>query len=225
MSVTEESILETKSDSSAPPSTVLSFANDLPNLCSLTGLLCTVFAIYFAILGNFPAAMIGLLWATFFDWGDGLIARRMKFRTEIQGEFGGQLDSLIDIVSYAVCPAIVLLSYGGFSPWFVPGAFCIVAAAALRLSYYNVFGLSDSSTYQGLAMDNNGLILAMLFVIESFSIASIFTTLLYIVLVALAILNVSPISTPKLLGKWYYIITAYIIVLTFFFGWQLLSVN
>jgi len=225
MPATEASIIETKSDSTAPPSTVLSFAKDLPNLCSLTGLLCTVFAIYFAIIGNFPAAMIGLLWATFFDWGDGLIARRMKNRTKTQGEFGGQLDSLIDIVTYAVLPAIVLLSYGEFSPWFVPGAFCILAAAALRLSYYNVFGLTESSAYQGLAMDNNGLILAMLFVIEPFMNTSVFTTLLYISLVGLAILNVSPISTPKLLGKWYYIITAYIVVLTFFFGWQLLSAN
>ncbi len=225
MSETEPLTLKTKKDSSASLPTILSFANDLPNLCSLVGLLSTVFAIYFAIVGNFPAAMIGLLWATLFDWGDGLIARRMKSRSETRGEFGGQLDSLIDIISYAVCPAIVLLSYGGFSPWFLPGAFCIVAAAALRLSYYNVFGLSESSTYQGLAMDNNALILAMLFVIESFISASVFTILLYIVLVALAILNVSSITTTKLTGKWYYIITAYILLLTLFYGWQLLETN
>jgi CDP-diacylglycerol--serine O-phosphatidyltransferase len=225
MPVTDPLILETKKDSSVPPPTILSFANDLPNICSLVGLLSAVFAIYFAIVGNFPAAMIGLLWATFFDWGDGLIARRMKSRSKTQGEFGGQLDSLIDIVTYAVCPAIVLLSYGGFSPWFIPGAFFILAAAALRLSYYNVFGLSESATYQGLAMDNNVLILAMVFVIEYFVDASVFTTLLYTVLVVLAILNVSPITTTKLAGKWYYIITVYILLLTSFYGWQLLKTS
>ena len=93
----------------APPRAILCYAKDLPNLCSLAGLLCAIFGIYFAILGNFSAAMIGLLWAVFFDWSDGIIARRMTGRTKEQGEFGGQLDSLIDVVSFAICPAVILL--------------------------------------------------------------------------------------------------------------------
>jgi CDP-diacylglycerol--serine O-phosphatidyltransferase len=126
-------------DSGTTPQTILAFAKDLPNLCSLTGLACAVLSIFFAILGNFPAAMIGLIWAVFFDWSDGIIARGMKARTEKQQEFGAQLDSLIDIISFGICPAVILLSYGGFSLWFVPGAFCILAAGVLRLSYFNVF--------------------------------------------------------------------------------------
>ena len=102
--------MTTKNDSLATPPTIISFAKDLPNICSLAGLLSAVLAIYFAILGVFPAAMIGLIWAVFFDWSDGNIARRMKGRTEKQRMFGGQLDSLIDIVSFGICPAIVLLS-------------------------------------------------------------------------------------------------------------------
>ena len=222
MSVIKTSVLETKDDSVAPPPTILSFANDLPNLCSLAGLFSAVLAIYFAILGVFPAAMIGLIWAVFFDWGDGFIARRMKDRSEKQRLFGGQLDSLIDIVSFGLCPAVVLLSYGGFSPWFIPGAFCIVAAGVLRLSYFNVFGLVDSSTYQGLAIDNNGIILALLFVCDGLISTPAFTTLLYIVIVVLAILNVAPIRTRKLSGGWYYGITALTLLLTFIYGWQLL---
>ncbi len=206
----------------ARPPTILSFVNDLPNLCSLAGLLSAVLAIYFAILGIFPAAMIGLIWAVFFDWSDGIIARRMKARTENQKKFGGQLDSLIDIVSFGLCPAVVLLSYGDFSPWFIPGAFCIAAAGALRLSHFNVFGLVRESTYQGLAIDNNGLILASLFVLDGFIGSSVFAVLLYIAILALAILNVAPIRTPKLNGRWYYAITAYTLLLTLFFGRQLL---
>ena len=80
------------SESPPKPKPILSFAKDLPNICSLVGLLCAIFGIYFAFLGNFPAAMIGLIWAVFFDWSDGIIARRMKGRTKEQGEYGGQLD-------------------------------------------------------------------------------------------------------------------------------------
>ena len=212
-------------DSLEMPPTILSFAKDLPNLCSLAGLLSAVLAIYFAILGNFPAAMIGLIWAVLFDWSDGRIARRMMSRTDNQRMFGGQLDSLIDIVSFGICPAIVLLSYGDFSPWFIPGAFIIVAAGVLRLSYFNVYGLVGESSYQGLAIDNNGILLALLFVFHDLVGTSVFTTLLYLVILALAVLNVAPIRTPKLGMSWYYGIIAYTLALTLFYGWQLLRVN
>jgi CDP-diacylglycerol--serine O-phosphatidyltransferase len=205
--------------------TILSFAKDLPNICSLAGLFCTVLAIYFAILGNFPATMIGLAWAVFFDWSDGIIARRMKDRNDKQRMFGAQFDSLIDIVSFGVCPAVVLLSYGEFSPWFVPGAFCIVAAGVLRLSYFNVFGLVGESTYQGLAIDNNGLFLTLLFVFDGFISSLVFTPLLYVVVMGLAIANVAPIRTPKLDGGWYYAIIIYTLVLTLIFGWRLFYIN
>ncbi|MCD6397867.1 MAG: CDP-alcohol phosphatidyltransferase family protein, partial [Spirochaetaceae bacterium] len=130
---------------------MLSFVKDLPNLCSLAGLLSALLGIYFAILGNFAFAMIGILWAILFDWADGIIARKMKNRTDEHKVFGPQLDSLIDIVSFGIFPAVFLLSYGKFNPWFLPGAFFIVATSAIRLSYFNVFGMIDSNTYKGLA--------------------------------------------------------------------------
>jgi CDP-diacylglycerol--serine O-phosphatidyltransferase len=209
-------------DMQATQPSIISFANDLANLCSLAGLLSAVLAIYFAIVGNFPAAMIGLVWAVFFDWSDGNIARRMNDRTDEQRKFGGQMDSLIDIVSFGICPAVVLLSYGDFSPWFIPGAFLIAAAGVLRLSYFNVFGLADKSSFQGLAIDNNGIFLVLIFVVNSFVNASSFTILLYITILALAVLNVAPVRTPKLSsGRWYYAIALYTLVVTLLFGWQL----
>ena len=203
---------------------ILSFANDLANLCSLAGLFSAVLAIYFAMLGNFPAAMIGLVWAVFFDWSDGNIARRMKSRTDEQRKFGGQLDSLIDIVSFGVCPAVVLLSYGDFSPWYLPGAFAITAAGVLRLSYFNVYGLAGKTSFQGLAIDNNGILLALIFTLNSFVSASSFTVILYLTILTLAVLNVAPIRTPKLSSsKWYYAITLYTLFITLFYGWQLFN--
>ncbi|MDH5613139.1 MAG: CDP-alcohol phosphatidyltransferase family protein [Gammaproteobacteria bacterium] len=215
-------IIEPENDSVATPPSILSYVNDLANLCSLAGLLSAVLAIYFAILGNFPAAMIGLVWAVFFDWSDGNIARRMKGRTDKQRLFGGQMDSLIDIVSFGVCPAVVLLSYGDFSPWFLPGAFMIVAAGVLRLSYFNVYGLVDKTTFNGLAIDNNGIFLVLFFAFSSLISDSAFSVLLYILVVTLAALNVAPIKTPKLSGGiWYYVIVSYTLIATLFYAWQL----
>jgi CDP-diacylglycerol--serine O-phosphatidyltransferase len=200
---------------------MLWFAKDLPNICSLLGLLSALFGIYFAIEGNFPAAIIGVLWAVLFDWYDGIIARKLKGRTKKQGEFGGQLDSLIDIISFGVLPAILLLSYGNYSLWFMPGAFIIVATAAIRLSYFNVYGLVDSKTYKGFPLDNNVLILALVFLFESFFTHSTFSILIYVLLMILSALNLSSINTPKFGGKWVYVLVVYVLALTSVFGWIL----
>ena len=200
---------------------MIGFAKDLPNICSLVGLLCTMFAIYFAIGGNFIASIIAILWSVLFDWFDGIIARKMKGRTKKQGVFGGQLDSMIDIVSFGVFPAILLLSYGDYSVWFMPGAFIIVASCAIRLSYFNIYGLIDSKTYMGLSVDNNAIILAFAFLFESFFSHSTFSVILYTLLMSLATLNLSSIPMPKLTGKWVYILTAYVLILTTIFGWIL----
>ena len=198
---------------------MLTFAKDLPNVCSLVGLLCAVFSIYFSILENFPAAIISMLWAVFFDWGDGIIARKMKNRTEEQRAFGGQLDSLIDIVSFGICPAVFLLSYGEFGLWFFPGAFIIVAASVIRLSYFNIFGLVDSSTYVGLALDNNVLILALVFLLERLFPSAAFSIVLYATLMILAGFNLSSIRTLKFGGRWFYILTAYVLLLTIIYSY------
>jgi len=197
---------------------IVGFALDLPNICSLAGLFCALLGIYYAIQGVFPAAMIGILWAVVFDWFDGAIARRLAGRTASQRAFGTQLDSLIDVVSFAVCPAIVLLSYGQYSPWFVPGAFAILSTGVLRLSYFNVFGLMDESTYMGLAIDNNGLVLAFVFLLDGLVSRGTFSVILYITLLALAAMNVAPIRTPKLTGGWYYGLVVYALVMTAVFG-------
>ncbi len=198
---------------------MLTFAKEPPNICSLVGLLCAVLSMYFSIAGNFSAAIIGMLWAAFFDWGDGIIARKIKNRTDQQRAFGVQLDSLIDIVSFGICPAVLLLSYGAFSWLFLPGVFIIVAACAIRLSYFNVFGLIDNSTYVGLALDNNALILALVFLLDRLMSPAVFSIVLYATLMIIAGFNLSPIRTPKFAGRWFYILTAYVVLLTIIYGW------
>ncbi len=200
--------------------TMLSFARDLPNICSLAGLLCAVLGIYYAILGNFPVAIIGVLWAVLFDWADGIIARQMTGRTDHHRAFGGQLDSLIDIVSFGVFPAVFLLSYGKFSPWFLPGAFLIVATSAIRLSFFNVFGLLDDKSYMGLALDNNVIILAFVFLFEGFINHTVFSIILYSLLMVFLVLNLAPVRTPKFAGKWFYVLIIYTLVLTVIYGWM-----
>ncbi|HIG40014.1 MAG: CDP-alcohol phosphatidyltransferase family protein [bacterium] len=206
------------------PNSILTHVRDLPNICSLAGLACTVLAIYYTVLGVYSAAMIGMIWAVAFDWADGLIARKMKGRTGDHRVFGGQLDVLIDIVSYGVTPAILLLSYGAFDPVFLPGAFLMLAAAAMRLSYFSTFGLADGSKYTGLALDNNSIFLVFIFLFEGYFSHGIFSVILYVSSLVLVALNVSKIKTPKLSGNPInvLILAAYTLGITAIYGWKLL---
>lgn len=203
---------------------IISYVKDLPNLCSLAGLACTILAIYFSVLGIYYAAMIGMIWAVAFDWADGLVARRMKGRTGSDRIFGGQLDLLIDIVSYGVAPAILLLSFGGFNPIFLPVAFIVLAASAIRLSYFSTFGLSDESKYTGLALDNNSIALVFIFLFEGVLSSEIFSVVLTISALGLAALNVSQIKTPKLSGNPKNVsrLAFYTLGITGIYGWKLL---
>jgi phosphatidylserine synthase len=211
----------TNSDSHQPQKqTMLSFAKDLPNICSLVGLLCAVLAIYFTILDDYFIAIIGILWTVFFDWADGIIARKMTGRTDDQRAVGAQLDSLIDIVSFGVFPALFLLSYSNFNPWFIPGAFLIIAASAIRLSYFNVFGLVDKKSYMGLAIDNNIIIFSFVYLFEGFFNNTVFSIILYTLWMVFLVFNIAPIRTPKLAGKWFYVLLVYTLAMTFLYSWK-----
>ena len=207
-----------------PTRPILSYMKDIPNICSMAGLGCTLLAIYFLITGVYAAAMIGMIWAVAFDWADGLVARRMKGRTGADQRFGGQLDLLIDIVSYGVTPAILILSYADFNPAFLPVALIMLMFGAIRLSYFSTFGLSDDAKYTGLAIDNNSILLIFIFMFADYFERPVFAIILALSGLCLAILNVSQIKTPKLSGKPINVVllAVYTFAVTAIYSWTLI---
>lgn len=203
---------------------ILSFIKDLPNTCSLMGLVCSILAIYFMFIGIYQIAMIGMIWAVGFDWADGIIARNIQNRTKEEKIFGGQLDLLIDIVSYGVAPAILILSYSNFNPLFLLPALIMLIFGVMRLSYFSTFGLSEEEKYTGLAIDNNSIVLVFIFLFSGYFDKIAFSILLGIVGVFLAILNISNIKTPKLSGNPInvFILSFYILIITTFYTYSFL---
>lgn len=197
------------------------FVRDLPNLCSLSGLLCSVMSMYFSLVKNYPGAMMGMLLAVLFDYWDGMIARRIKHRDAVFSSFGGQLDSLIDMVSFSVCPCLLLLCFGEFLPWILPVAGLTLSSAALRLSYFNVFGLTDKGFYTGLSLDNNIFILSFVFLFKDWFAHSSFLVFLCVLFTGLSLLNLAPVKTPKYEGRWYYLVLLYVAVLVCLYGRQI----
>jgi len=194
--------------------TILSIVADKANLITLLGLSAGVLAILCAGSQNYPMAIVAMLWASLLDWYDGLVARKTKERSEFHKLVGGRLDSLVDLISLAVVPATLLLSVGEFSGWFYPGALIIIMAGVLRLAHFDVFGVDRNGTISGVSLDFSPYAIAAVFLCEGFLDHNVFAVALYATTVVLSLLHVAPIRTAKLTGLWYYIVTAYVAVMT-----------
>jgi CDP-diacylglycerol--serine O-phosphatidyltransferase len=194
--------------------TILSFAFDWANLITLIGLASGLLVIYFALQGQFQAAILALLWAVLFDWFDGPVARRMTGRTENQKLFGANMDSLVDVISSAVAPGVLLLAYGEFSPWFYPGFLAIAVAGVLRLAYFDVYGVDSDGTIAGLSIDFTPLVVAGVFLAETTLSHDAFAGIFYGVILVMAGLHVAPFRMHKMAGIWVSVVTVYVVALT-----------
>ena len=162
-------------------------------------------------------------------WGEGTVVERLLAAWHGSGVtrtlvvVGPYDRALADLVSSGVCPAVVLLSYGEFGAWYLPGAILLVAAGAVRLAHYNLHGMADEATYQGLAIDNNILVLSLLFLFEGSFERDTFAKVLYGTIVVLATLGVSSLRTPKFVGRSYYVFAVLVLGLTGVYASRLLA--
>ena len=201
----------------SPQIYMLGFAKDIPNIMTLAGLCCGMFAIYFASSQLYPAAMIALLWAAFFDWFDGPVAKFIKGRDKDFMAFGAQLDSLADLVSAGVAPAFILLTVGSYHPVFLPGALYLICAGAIRLAYFNVYGLKEDGTYSGVPIGINIILMPLIFLLHGIIRPEQFQWILYGTILLGGTLNVAPIRFIKLTGAWYIAVACFVLVLTIYY--------
>jgi CDP-diacylglycerol--serine O-phosphatidyltransferase len=129
----------------------------LPNLLTSAALFAAFYSIISGINGKFEIAAIAIIVAGFLDGMDGRVARM----TNTQSDFGEQYDSLADLISFGVAPALLAFNWSlaslseistlaGKLGWLA--AFLFVACAALRLARFNTqVGVADKRYFQGLA--------------------------------------------------------------------------
>lgn len=121
----------------------------LPNLFTTAALFAGFYAIVGGMSGRFEAAAVAIFIAMVLDGADGRIARM----TNTQSAFGAEYDSLSDVISFGLAPAIVLYTWSlsgmGKLGWLA--AFFYAAATALRLARFNTqVGTADKRYFQGL---------------------------------------------------------------------------
>lgn len=121
----------------------------LPNAFTAAAFFAAFYGIIQAMNGSFAAAAIAVFFSMLFDGMDGRVARL----THTQSEFGVQMDSLADAVSFGVAPALIVYEYSlvelGKLGWAV--AFIYAFCAILRLARFNCnVGVVSKNYFQGL---------------------------------------------------------------------------
>lgn len=166
----------------------------LPNLFTTSALFAGFFSVVAGINGDFTAAAVAIFIAMVLDGLDGRVARL----TNTQSAFGAEYDSLSDMLSFGVAPALVaftwILQDIGKTGWVV--AFLYVACAALRLARFNVqIGSVDKKWFIGLPSPSAAaFVAASVWTFHSFDAEAFgFKLLMMIVVAAAGILMVSNI--------------------------------
>ena len=174
----------------------------LPNAITLIGVCIGLSSIKFAIDGKFAIAIIAILFAGLMDALDGRIARLIKGTSKM----GKELDSLGDVISFGVAPALIMyfwnLQYLDKLGWFV--CLTYVVCVALRLARFNVNSEEEPSWkdnfFEGMPSPAGGIVVLMPLIISFSGLGELFFEINYDILVPtffiiVSILLISTIPT------------------------------
>jgi CDP-diacylglycerol---serine O-phosphatidyltransferase len=165
----------------------------LPNAITLIGVCIGLTSIKFAIDGKFTIAIIAILFAGLMDALDGRIARLIKGTSKM----GKELDSLGDVISFGVAPALIMyfwnLQYLDKLGWFV--CLTYVVCVALRLARFNVNSEEEPSWkdnfFEGMPSPAGGIIVLMPLIFSFSGFGGFFFEINYDLMVPLFFIVVS----------------------------------
>jgi len=160
------------------------------NTITLLNIIFGTLSLIYTMRGDFNTAAIFILLAVLMDSLDGKVARRL----DIMSQLGKELDSLCDLVSFGVAPALLIYAQV-LDPYIfslgVLAAVLYIVCGAFRLARFNVLNISDY--FIGIPITMAGAIVAVI----SLLAAWLPSTLILAILLLLAIMMVSNFKVPK----------------------------
>ena len=163
------------------------------------GLLLSVLGIMLLFLGKeIKYVMICLILSGLCDLFDGTVARRCK-RTKEEKEFGIQLDSLVDVISFIAFPLVILFSINS-SWYYIPIAIIYAIFGIARLAYFNIKAANTNKAvkaYIGMPVTYAALIFPLVFLLSYLLKDSLFIIIYNVITLLVAILFILKINVPK----------------------------
>ena len=178
----------------------------LPNILTLGGVCLGISSIKFSIDGNYSLAVIFILLAAILDALDGRIARLIKGTSE----FGKELDSLTDFVSFGIAPVFILYfwelnNYGklGWAITLIYSVCCVLRLARFNLTKIDDQQLWRSNYFEGVPSPAGGILILMPLIFEladlnlNFNIKN-FTPYFTILIAILMVSKIPTLSLKKI---------------------------
>lgn len=169
----------------------------LPNLFTASGLFAGVFSMISAVNGEFEKAAWLIMLALIFDGLDGRVARL----TNTCSRFGMEFDSLADIVSFGVAPALLLYMHTGiyFERYGIVVSALFIMFGAIRLARFNVMSTrSEPSVFIGVPIPTAAVFMAILVLLfENYDALEHYGVFIMIAAVTVSLLMVSNIRYPS----------------------------
>lgn len=131
----------------------------LANFITLLSLLCGFISIILSLESHFTLASWAIILSVILDGLDGQIARKIASPSE----FGRQLDSLVDVISFGIAPSVLgyIFVYQSFHLWATVALFVYLFSSVIRLAKYNVTPKEELSNYfYGLPTTMSGAVLS-----------------------------------------------------------------
>jgi CDP-diacylglycerol--serine O-phosphatidyltransferase len=151
---------------------------------TLLNLVSGLLSIFFSLKGNWKIAIVFMIMAAIFDILDGYVARMMKQ----MNQFGVEIDSIADIVSFGVAPSVLIFESSNMSAIYMVVLCLFLAAGAIRLAYFNI-NSAGKGYFIGMPITANAIIIPAAFILA-------FNYVIYLALLS-AILMVSPFKIKK----------------------------
>ena len=182
-------------------------------ILTYAGGVSAVLGMALALSGRMKYALLCLIFCGVADLFDGMIAHRCK-RSEKEKEFGIQIDSLTDMVSFALFPVVLSFAMGNTKWYHIAVSAFYVICAITRLGFFNVSTSSETKIkhYTGLPVTFASLIVVLTSIIGSFF--GITKLLMPVSLFITALLFILKIKIAKPRGIAYILLALLAIVLT-----------
>lgn len=159
----------------------------IANIATCANLVSGLLAIYLSIHGQYVTASLAIIVGAWLDVLDGKLAKLLGQSSD----FGAELDSLADLISFGVAPAVLLVTYYP-EHWLAVVALFLPVCGALRLARHNINRQNLKGTFIGVPIDASAVVVPPLI---WFSANQVIAAILVITLSAL---YVSPLKIPKI---------------------------
>ena len=177
---------------------------DYTVILTYTSLLSAITGMALSSRGHFTGAILCLVLSGVCDAFDGIVARSKKGRTENEKSFGIQIDSLCDVISFGVFPAVLSYHMGADGVAGLACVFLYVLCAVIRLAFFNVMEEKRqkaeggcNKTYRGLPVTASSILFPLFYILRFFLKNHVFTILLHVLVAVTAFLFVLDFSVKK----------------------------